>query len=720
MARKMKNQNQHRFPAEAVSASIDQWQDDAPVPGPWIDNPVWGTLAMVCATIGLFTWSALTSTGRSSGESQFADDPMLLEEIRELNGQPTPMAPTPMDPAPMGMTPSREIASPSPSPTADVSELLSELVNADETGRNTYELKMELAKNGCDDSEIVRRLSRQLRETVDVKMFGKILNAIEGVSYIISDKPDIKQQFVNALAIAGRHVKTSDLKAMDRDVPNLILNAAKLPETSNLLGEIAAIDDQWGHRVLDKLSRTESNLAAETSVKIVRDKNINPSYLRNRDSLVVCQFLWEGKLEEKENFSQLSVGDDKTSVKAFANAAAAKLNSDPRGAVEALMSLTLHRYARINRKTLPSELVRKIDDVLSANVERHFVDTGESIYDAKKRAKKGKGPFAFLDLAEHLGGTKTIVGIGKMGKRNPAAIQKFHPIRDLLLTVNEPETYDAIATATAFHGKTRTNAIEKKIGQAIEPAFLRRIQFELNSQPSKKEINEWGKRIGNLLDVIDQIGTRESIPTLQQITKTKSRYLKGRAEKTLKRIRGDASLTAKPSEPRKPTAATPSESASPKTGKIKVSTDSGQAFRSSIDNIVQGRILPSDIQDKLAFDSETMWHSNLLESGWATVELEFPEQITLNKIQIYSQHTGKNHLVIAAKVYAVNGNQSKLLCNADGLKQFDSLAFTSTSSKKWKLELQAGKSKKVVLRGLRFFNGKQELYPPKELPPGEK
>jgi len=143
---------------------------------------------------------------------------------------------------------------------------------------------------------------------------------------------------------------------------------------------------------------------------------------------------------------------------------------------------------------------------------------------------------------------------------------------------------------------------------------------------------------------------------------------------------------------------------------IKVSTPSGEAYKSSVSNIVHSRIYPSIDRGKVEFKSNKMWHSEKLESGWATVFLDFPKPVALDRIDVYSQHSGYAHAVVAAKVFTEDG-KSEMQCDESGLEPFASLSFNSVESKKWKLELKAGKKRMVVLRGLRFFNGEREMYP---------
>jgi len=47
------------------------------------------------------------------------------------------------------------------------------------------------------------------------------------------------------------------------------------------------------------------------------------------------------------------------------------------------------------------------------------------------------------------------------------------------------------------------------------------------------------------------------------------------------------------------------------------------------------------------------------------------------------------------------------------MKSFDGeVLFSSTESQHWHLELTPGESETVVLRGLRFYSGTTEIFPP--------
>ncbi|MEL7499649.1 MAG: hypothetical protein AAFN77_18745 [Planctomycetota bacterium] len=143
---------------------------------------------------------------------------------------------------------------------------------------------------------------------------------------------------------------------------------------------------------------------------------------------------------------------------------------------------------------------------------------------------------------------------------------------------------------------------------------------------------------------------------------------------------------------------------------IKVETKDGEEFKSSVSNIVHSRILHSS---EVGYYEKTMWCSARQQDGVASVSLTFPTSISLDRIEVYSEHSGKSHRVTGVTVSTVdkNGNLSEVgrskISEAD-----DEVRFKESTSQEWKLDFRAGKSKMVVLRGLRFFKGEQEFFAP--------
>ena len=96
-----------------------------------------------------------------------------------------------------------------------------------------------------------------------------------------------------------------------------------------------------------------------------------------------------------------------------------------------------------------------------------------------------------------------------------------------------------------------------------------------------------------------------------------------------------------------------------------------------------------------------------------TLDLTFPFSVELTRIRLYSGHSGQYHPVKAFSVsaYTTDGDE-KLLANHE-MKSFDGeVTFTTTESQQWHLEMTPSESRTIVLRGLRFYSGTTEIFPP--------
>ena len=543
----MKKQEQQP-PSNVSPFSIDQWEDVEAVKVPWFDNPLWGALMVGGALLGLSTLSAFSIGDRNRNPSAFHDDgsggaewpagmpaPLTPEQIEhELNqgrSQGSSQGSSPTN-SQWSTPPNQTSQSPSTTP-ADVSTLISELSKSGESGRNRDQIRHELWNSGCDDKEIMRRLAKRLNETTDAKSFEGIVLALASISHVPSSDTEIKNQLISGLAAAGQHLQTPQLGTMDPAVPQFILNLVRLPESVDLLKKVASIDDDWGQRVLTNLSLIRHDNAPEIAVQIARENNIHPRHLRNKDSEVVSQFLWEGKLAGKEDFARVKVGDDDVSIKAFSKVAVSMIDNDPNGAVDSLSSIFWGRHRRITRQSVSEELVQKADPAFAAKVEEYLVaalraeDKDSAATQVRNRAS------TFLGLAERLGGRETAIAIAKVGKSNPEIFEKFRSTHGILLSVNEPQTHDAIVEATVLYGANHSAALRENVGAAIEPAFLERIKAE----QQKKGRNQT-KRVANLIEALGEIGTEKSIPLLEELQKGEKGFIKQQAQKAIQKIGG--------------------------------------------------------------------------------------------------------------------------------------------------------------------------------------
>jgi hypothetical protein len=144
-----------------------------------------------------------------------------------------------------------------------------------------------------------------------------------------------------------------------------------------------------------------------------------------------------------------------------------------------------------------------------------------------------------------------------------------------------------------------------------------------------------------------------------------------------------------------------------------VTTHSGEQHGSRVANIVQGRIGENKRDGNITFDARTMWHSAKSTTGWAAVQITFPYEVELTRIVVHSQHSGQYHIAKAVRVAAGDNREHLRQVSETNLDSADSaVSFPTTKGRVWQLELRTDETGEVTLRGLQFFSGDDELFPP--------
>jgi hypothetical protein len=146
---------------------------------------------------------------------------------------------------------------------------------------------------------------------------------------------------------------------------------------------------------------------------------------------------------------------------------------------------------------------------------------------------------------------------------------------------------------------------------------------------------------------------------------------------------------------------------------VRVTTSSGEDFGSKVVNVVGHEIRPNHKTDQVTYDPKTMWQSAASKSGWVAIEVAFPYAVELTRIAVHSQHSGQYNAARAIRV-AVRGDGGDFrpVTSADLKTADDSVTLPKTRGQSWRLEFQAGESNSVTLRGLQFFAGDDEVFPP--------
>ena len=95
------------------------------------------------------------------------------------------------------------------------------------------------------------------------------------------------------------------------------------------------------------------------------------------------------------------------------------------------------------------------------------------------------------------------------------------------------------------------------------------------------------------------------------------------------------------------------------------------------------------------------------------VTVKFPKPIQLTGVGIHSQHSGKSHAAQAVRIDAKTKSGVKNVSKTQLKSVDETISFEPTTADEWQLYFQTGPSRQVVLRGLQFFDGDEELFPPR-------
>jgi hypothetical protein len=94
------------------------------------------------------------------------------------------------------------------------------------------------------------------------------------------------------------------------------------------------------------------------------------------------------------------------------------------------------------------------------------------------------------------------------------------------------------------------------------------------------------------------------------------------------------------------------------------------------------------------------------------LDVVFPAAVTLTRVGIHSQHSGKYHAADALRVEVASSGGFDPV-GETALESVDQVVpIPSRTARSWRLWLHAADGNAVVLRGLRFFGRKGEIVPP--------
>jgi hypothetical protein len=104
-----------------------------------------------------------------------------------------------------------------------------------------------------------------------------------------------------------------------------------------------------------------------------------------------------------------------------------------------------------------------------------------------------------------------------------------------------------------------------------------------------------------------------------------------------------------------------------------------------------------------------MWHSGASNSNDAALTVRFPLPIPINRILIHSQHSGNYHMAEGVSTRLYLGDKQVYEYNERIHYPDKELLFPVQLVDRVDFMFRTGESKMIVIRGIRFFNGIEEL-----------
>lgn len=144
-------------------------------------------------------------------------------------------------------------------------------------------------------------------------------------------------------------------------------------------------------------------------------------------------------------------------------------------------------------------------------------------------------------------------------------------------------------------------------------------------------------------------------------------------------------------------------------------TGSGSAWGSDVTNLSKRDLIkpnrPVGHAD-IAYDPSRMWHSpGVGPNVWVSFEVTFPYPVNLSAVKAYTQHSGAYHKADEIQVERFNGTSFQFVTRVSSPTAETVVTFPGIQSQRWLFAFRAGSSGAVVVRGMRFFSGDQELFP---------
>jgi hypothetical protein len=145
-------------------------------------------------------------------------------------------------------------------------------------------------------------------------------------------------------------------------------------------------------------------------------------------------------------------------------------------------------------------------------------------------------------------------------------------------------------------------------------------------------------------------------------------------------------------------------------------TDYGDTFGGSVTRIAGSDQVIEPFTS--LFNGAHAWHSGpVAPNAWVSVEVEFPDAVTLAAVRVHSGHSGSYHVAQQVQVERRNAFGHFQFVSSATTGHDASVDFSPKTSEIWKFAFRSGASGYVVIRGLQFFDDQgRELFPARIAP----
>ncbi|MHC4399520.1 MAG: zinc metalloprotease [Planctomycetota bacterium] len=144
---------------------------------------------------------------------------------------------------------------------------------------------------------------------------------------------------------------------------------------------------------------------------------------------------------------------------------------------------------------------------------------------------------------------------------------------------------------------------------------------------------------------------------------------------------------------------------------VLVTTDSPERNKTSVSNVVQGRIRPNR-GPGITFSAAHMWATSSTSSDWAWAKVTFPVAVKLTAVSIHSEHSGKYNMAKRVRIEVRSEATFRELVEQEVASADEYVTLPATEAQTWKFGFRAGSTGGICVRGLRFFSDGHEIFPP--------